>query len=295
MPDLFQRPSVLRGAGSLLFICCLILLPPVLPVSCRKPELQQGAGEEPAGVPDSAAFTVRWTDPGSPVQHLDLFVYGSGGTRSLERHLRLDSLPAEQTLRALPGEKILVGIANSPQGFNLKALERYDAMTQLAFAFADDRPECPVLGGECTTESGVGTVPLRPLLCRIRLAEVANTMDGYELLEEPRVRLTDLPNTAEILRLKDFRPSELIDGGAWVPLPCDVGYFPQKPDIDLWCYPNDTPEDILGTPRPTLVLECRIAGESCCFEVPLPPLPRGCTKEVEITVDGPGSFRYTVH
>lgn len=296
LPDLFQRPGTLRGAGSILpIICYLILLLPVLPLSCRKPELPEPVvEEEPEPVVDSAAFTVRWQAPGAPVRRLDLFVYASEGTRALERHLQLDSLPAEMPFRALPGEKILVGIANSPQRFNLKALERYDAMKQLAFAFQDDDPACPILGGESPTEDGLGTVTLRPLLCRIRLVSVANTMDGYELLEEPRVRLVDLPDNAEILRLEGFRPTELIDGGAWTALPCDIGYFPQHPDIDLWCYPNDLPENILGTPRPALEFECRIGGEPCSFEVPLPPLPRACSKEVELTVDGPDSFRYKV-
>ena len=296
LPDLVQRPGILRGAGSFLTFCCLILLPPVLPLSCRKPDPPEIIEEEPPeAVPDSADFTVRWQRPDAPVRKLDLFVYGSSGTRALERHLQLDSLPTELTLRALPGEKILVGIANSPQRFNLKALERYDAMKQLAFNFTDDDPACPILGGETPTEDGVGTIPLRPLLCRVRLTEVANTLDDYELLEEPRVRLTDLPNSAEILRLEEFRPAELLDSGPWVSLPYEIGYFPQHPDIDLWCYPNDTPENILGTPRPTLEFECRIAGETCSFEVPLPPLSRGSMREVKITIDGPGEHSYWIH
>ena len=66
LPDLVQRPGVLRDAGSFLFICCLILLPPVLPVSCRKPELpESGVEAEPEPVADSAEVRVRWQEPGS--------------------------------------------------------------------------------------------------------------------------------------------------------------------------------------------------------------------------------------
>jgi hypothetical protein len=97
-----------------------------------------------------------------------------------------------------------------------------------------------------------------------------------------------------ILRQQDFRPAELIDATPWTALPCDVGYFPQEPRLSLWCYPNDTPESILGTPRPSLEFECRIGGETCSFEVPLPPLPRGCTKEVALTIDGPDEFHYII-
>lgn len=297
MPGLFQRGVVLRRAGSILVFCCLILLPPVLPVSCRKSDPPESGTpeDEPEAVPDSAVFTVRWTDPGCPVRRLDLFVYGSGGTQELERHLQFSSLPDSLEVKALPGEKILVGIANSPHRFKLNALGRYDAMTQLAFSFTDDDPAWPVLGGECTTRDGAGTVPLQPLLCRIRLVSVSNTMDGYELLEDPRVRLVDLPDAAQILRQKEFRPAEVLDAGPWQALPCDVGFFPQKPAIDLWCYPNDTPENILGTPRPALEFECRIAGGLCSFEVPLPPLGRACTKEVDLVVDGPDEYHYRIY
>ena len=126
------------------------------------------------------------------------------------------------------------------------------------------------------------------------LTKICNTMDGYELLESPRVRLRDLPDAAEILRESEFRPTELIDSDQWIELPYDVGYFAQDLALELWCYPNDTPEDVLGVPRPSLELECCICGSTCSFEVPLPPLPRGCTKQVEITVDGPRNYRYNV-
>lgn len=225
---------------------------------------------------------------------LDLFIYGADGIRPLERQLTLTELQKTLQVPTVPGEKILVGIANSQRRFNRKALERFDAMEKLMFNFTDEDPQYPVLGGFCHTKDLDGEIVLQPLLCRIVLAKVSNTMDDYELLEDPQVRLRDLPDAAEILREDGFRPAELISDGKWATLPCDVGFFPQEPRTELWCYPNDTPEDVLGVPRPTLEFQCLIRGQRCSFEVPLPPLPRGCTKEVEITIDGPGSFRYKI-
>jgi len=248
----------------------------------------------PAEVIDSVLTRIHIQAGGDTVGTLDLFIYGTDGIRPLERHFRLDSLPGELGIPTLPGEKLLVGIANSPRQFSLKALERYDAMEQLAFAFTDDDPARPILAGRATTDGQTGTVTLQPLLCQIILASVANTMDGYELLENPRIRLRDLPATAEILREKDFRPADLIDAGAWVSLPFDIGYFPQEPGVSVWCYPNDTPEDILGTPRPTLEFACEIKGASCSFDIPLPPLPRGCKKEVDLTVDSRDNYSYKI-
>lgn len=296
--DLFQRERLLRRAGSLLFAIFLSVLP-ALTGSCQRLDDGTGEEEEPAApevVIDSVLTRIRFRTDTPVTGRLDLFIYDDAGIRPLERHLRLDSLPATSlNLPTLPGEKRLVAIADSPHNFNLNALARYDAMEQLQYQFADDSPLHPIQGGWTTTQGNEGTVTLQPLLCKVVLVSVANTMDGYELLEEPRVRLCDLPDAAEVLREKDFRPAELIDAGDWVPLPYDVGYFPQLPGIVLWCYPNDTPENVLGVPRPTLELECRIRGETCSFEVRLPPLSRGCTKSVEITVNGPGDFRYAVH
>ena len=294
---LSQHPVDLEGAGSLLTLYyCLLILLAALPVSCQKQPAEAPAEDDapPPAAVDSVLTRVSLHAGGQHVRTLDLFVYESGGTQALEKHLLYDRLPDSLSFPTTSGEKILVGIANSPRRFNLAALGRFDAMQKLTFAFADDDPACPVLGGSATTAGQTGELTLSGLLCRITLRSVANTMDGYELLEEPRVRLIDLPDNAEILREREFRPAELLDAGPWFALPYDVGFFPQEPDISLWCYPNDTPEDILGVPRPSLEFECRIEGELCSFDVPLPPLPRGCSKEVSLTVDGPHKYTYTV-
>ena len=294
LSGLIQRLRTLRSAGPFLFFCYLLLLP-VLPGSCSNAPPAATEEQEPPVEPavDSISTRLSLSAPG-PVKRLDLFIYNTGGTQPLELHRRLDSLPANLTLMTTTGEKRVVCIANSPRDFNLGALGRFDAMQQLAYSFADDNPERPVMGAWCETTSNSGTLVLKPLLCQVILASVANTMDGYELLESPRVRLCDIPDTAEILREQEFRPSELIDSGAWTDLGCDIGYFPKEPRITLWCYPNDTPENILGTPRPTLELECRIQGENCSFEVPLPPLERGSVHEVSITIGGRGDHRYQI-
>ena len=276
--------------------CHYLFLLPALLGSCRKDPVPDAPVDEtpPAPVVDSVLTTVRLEAGGREVRTLDLFIYAPDGIRDLEHHVHLDHLPDELCLRTPPGEKLLAAVANSPRSFNLKALERYDAMEQLGFPFADDDPESPILGGSGTTQELTGTVSLQPLLCRVVLAAVCNTMDGYELLENPRVRLRDLPASAEILRLQDFRPVELLDAGPWAALPYDVGYFPQEPDITLWCYPNDTPEDVLGVPRPTLEFACEIRGSACSFDVPLPPLARGAALTVELIINGPDDFRYKI-
>ena len=289
-----RRP--LRGAGNtLLRYCHYLFLLPALLGSCRKdPVPDLPADDTPVPAVDSVLTTIRLEAGGREVRTLDLFVYAADGIRGLEQHRHLDHLPDELCLRTPPGEKLLAAVANSPRGFNLKALERYDAMERLSFPFADDDPDTPILGGSGATQELTGTDSLQPLLCRVVLSAVCNTMDDFELLENPRVRLRDLPDAAEILRQQDFRPTELLDAGPWTALPCDVGFFPQEPGITLWSYPNDTPEDILGVPRPTLEFACEIRGKTCSFDIPLPPLARAATVKTEITIDGPDDFRYKI-
>ena len=272
-------------------------LPPALLGSCSRqdpePSATDGLPTVPAA-PDSVITKIRFLSDGIPVRRLDIFIYDAGGTQELERHLQLDSLCGELSLPTTAGAKLLVGIANSPYNFNLHALARYDAIRQLSYRFSDDCPEYPIASDACTTSGQSGQLSLHPLLCCVELSSVCNTLDGYVLLEDPQVRLVDLPDGAEVLREKEFRPTALIDAGTWVALPYDVGYFPQQPGIRLWCYPNDTPENVLGTPRPTLQFACSIEGEACTFDVPLPPLSRGSTKRVELTIDGPEDCRYAV-
>lgn len=290
--SLRHRRPLRRAGKSLTRYCYYLFLLPALLGSCWREPVPDGPVDDTPTVPavDSVLTTVRLDAGGREVHALDLFIYASGGIRGLEHHIHLDHLPDELCIRTPPGEKLLAAVANSPRSFNLKALERYDAMEQLSFSFADDDPDAPILGGSGATQELTGTVSLAPLLCRVVLAGVSNTMDGYELLENPRIRLRDLPAGAEILRRKDFRPTELLDAGPWAALPYDIGYFPQEPRVTLWCYPNDTPEDILGVPRPTLEFACEIRGKACSFDIPLPPLARGATVEVGLTVDGPDDY-----
>ena len=290
----FRHRRPLRSAGKLLlcYFTYLCLLPALLG-SCRKetpPEPEPADG--PAPVADSVATRICLQADGAGVGRVDLFVYDTEGVGGLEQHAWMDTLRTEFSLPTLPGDKRVVAIANSPHKLNTKALSRYDAMEKLLFSFVDDDPQRPVLGGSCTTHEQEGTVVLQPLLCQVVLASVSNTMDGFDLLEEPRIRLRDLPAGAEILRDKDFRPTELLDAGEWAPLPCDVGFFTQEPRVTLWCYPNDTPADVLGVPRPTLEFSCRIRGETCSFDIPLPPLPRASRVEVDLTVGGPDEHSY---
>ncbi|MCQ2182578.1 MAG: hypothetical protein MJY89_04140 [Bacteroidales bacterium] len=243
-------------------------------------------------------------ESGELVETLDVFVYGGDGMRELEYHQRvgdgcMDVVSGGECLfveSGSDGPRTAVVVANCPRPFNLKALAKMDSMELLEYEFADEDMSKPLLSGTLTFEPGVdGIVPLRPLLCEVVVSSVSNGLDDYELLEEPSVRLCDMTPSARILQLQEFRPNEVISYGALSKLPNDVGFYTQKPDISLWCYPNDTPENVLGCPRTSMEFNCRILGEECVFPIALPPLGRGSRTNVEIIVNGPEDYNCRVY
>lgn len=149
--------------------------------------------------------------------------------------------------------------------------------------------------------SGSGPEPARcqieltPLLSRVIISAVTNGLSDYELLENPQVRLHGLTPSAKVLQYEEFRPVETIESGTLQPLPCDIGFYTQYPNLSLYCYPNDTPETTLGTPRTSLEFTCKIKGLECSFPISLPPIPRNSITRVELTINGPTDYTADIY
>ena len=231
--------------------------------------------------------------------HLDILLYESDGLGKLVTSCRtsvqeLDSV----TFPCTDGAVNVVVLANLPGHPNTAVLDRFDTVELLQSGFADDDPGHRIASGcgrvdvcgDCVCE-----IVLTPLMSRITLASVTNSMKGYILLEDPRVRLTRVNPTAEVLRQDGFRPSACLDALPGLRLPCDVGFYTQYPETDLWCYPNDTPESTLGIPRTGIEFECEINGRTCVFPSDLPPIPRDAVIRADLTVDSPEDWTWTFH
>lgn len=238
------------------------------------------------------------------IRRTDIFIYDSEGTREMKSHHHFDCGPEQipQTFRLAGGNgsRIFVAICNFPFEFNLKALKQFDSMLLLSLMFQDEDPSEPVMSGyvECNPGS-IGDSPgivihLSPIMCTVILDSVSNALDGYELLEKPRVFLSGRNPEAELLKEKDFRPKEELEEDNPAKLPYDIGFYTQNPGIHLFCYPNDTPEDILGVSRSRIVFECGIEGKSCSFTETLPPFGRGSIISAGITVFSPNEALWDI-
>lgn len=287
----FLLPGILSGHRPVIILISLLLLPPAFLVSSCRREIPDPPPEEEQAVTRDSVLTMIHIDPAAhPVGHIDLLIYDSGGTGQLECHKRIEGLPGDMGIVTVEGEKRIAVIANSPKVLSLAALSRYDALSQLGYGFESDNPQLPLMGGVCLTEKHSGRISLSPLLCEVELHEIGNTLEDYELLESPRVRLRGINSNARIMQQSGFYPEESMDYGEWQELPYDIGMLPQYPEIRMYCYPNETPETTFGTAHTSLELECTIMGTVMNFEVNLPPFGRNSRLKVTITVNGPYDF-----
>ena len=236
------------------------------------------------------------TDGLTRVGNLDLLIYDSDGLGSLETWLNYDSMPDSISFEGAKRTKTVVAIANSPRSFSRRAIERFDSIELLSYDFEEDSPDEPLMSGMCSLlPERSGHVSLTPLMSRIQLGEISNTMKGYARLEDPRIYLENANSYAELLKNSGFRPSEFMPVKEKQRLPYDIGIFAQRPGSELFCYPNDTPESTMGSPQTSLVLECEINGSTCRFPVVLGSIGRNQTLHVDISVAGPELYESKVY
>lgn len=270
-----------------------LLLAVVLSPGCSgTPLIEQESGEKPEQPLEHTADQVRITvkkSARSTTLRTDLFVFDAAGQR--EAYFNFTDSSDVHTISASCGEKSIVAIVNSPYNFNEQAIAKLESLELVKFKFKDDSPTHMAMSGisGCTVADDGETVeleiPVTPLMCHLTLTDVSNNLSGYRRLENPRVRLLSINPEAEILRVDGFRPiGDAIDGET-VFLPCDIGFYTQYPGTTLYCYPDETPENMLGTERTRLMFECEIHDTTRQFEIPLPTMPRGSDCPISLTVD----------
>ena len=296
-PDRVQGNGRLPDRRSIIIVySLLVLLPAFLVFSCRKTEPSTPSTD--SEVPqqrDSAVYILRLNAPVQSIRQLDIFIYETEGIQALEKHISRKDMPLVLEVKLAKGEKTVAVVANSPRRFKTASMSRYSALAQLSYEFKEDDPDAPIMSGTARILEEETEIRLEKMLCEVVLSSIGNTMDDYVLLESPRIRLRGINARVSFFSEEEYLPSETIDKGEWVSLPYDIGYYPQEPGTRLLCYPNETPESNIGQDRTCLEMECTIEGKKCSFMVDLPPFGRASKTEVRLSVDGPGSFSYTVN
>lgn len=300
-PFTFRRPS-----GSVLLHCLILFSllltasPACLITSCK--EKGEDDIQDVHVQVDSSWFYLKlsafseMSDSLPHVRCVDLLLYDADNVGSLESWKRYDYLPDSLAIRGSKKAKRAVAIVNSPRTFNRLAIDRYDSIELLCYEFEEDSSDAPLMSGACQLlPESSGHIQLTPLMSRVQLCEISNTMKGYARLEDPRIYLESMNSSAEIMRGSGFRPSETMEKPLKKPLPFDIGIFSQKPMTELFCYPNESPESTVGSPQTVFVLECEIYGNTCRFPVTLGEIGRNKTIRVDISVGGPELYDSKVY
>lgn len=289
--------SLLIRPASLLSSCLLIVIAGAsLAMGCKPLALENPVDKDHSEPVALTAVDVE-LEASQPFRRVDIFFFEGTGIKAMCHHEKIvlhEPEPALKTLLMVPETAShVVAFANTSREFNDKALSRYDVVQQLEYEFADDSPEFPLMSAEADIETAVVRIAVRPVMCTVRLVEVCNLMEGYELVEEPRIRLRDMNMSAKPLQKSAFYPAGVLDAGEWLPLPCDVGYYAMKPDARLYCYPNETSAESIGS-HTLLEMECIIEGvrRNICIE--LPPFGRESMIEVSLVIEGPWEYSHSV-
>ena len=245
-------------------------------------------GTAPAGSTSFCenALSILISAPGG-VRSLDIFIYRDTLTRPLECHQRLEgAVPDTITLDSRPGERLLVAVANSPALFRLEALQRYDSAEQLEMYYRMEDPDYPLMSATCSFNEGPVKLELSPLLCRVNIFHIANFTG--KALNNVRVQLKGVNSHIQILRSDGFRTIETEDNPAALShpemmlcrIPGEIGEELSTPELTLLCYPFDGE----GPSSTTLVLSASTNGELREWTFPVPPLKRGGSAEMALTL-----------
>lgn len=222
----------------------------------------------------------------SDISSLDIFVFDDDQLRRLDSYSRIDRPETPYiSVTSGAGDKLVVILANCGlKSFTSAEIRTYDALESLRWSLADEDPAAPVMSGECQISAGAdGFTPIQltPLMADVCLdfVKVNFAGRGYRsrTLENASVYLTNISGSAEVLRQDGFRITELENSGS-----LDRGYLAsmRHPEmiysqvtpghwtpVNLYCYPNDAADGLLGSPHTRLVLQGDIDGQTYYYPV----------------------------
>ena len=220
------------------------------------------------------------------IKCLDIFVFDDDELSRIDSYIHYD-LPQGpyQRISSGKGDKHLVVLANVARTYinplNIRNLEQLES---LRYSLKDEDPSFPVMSGEAWFLSGEQetiNVHLSPLISNICLdfVKVNFSGRGYKsrTLENASVYLTNVSGSAEILRNDGFRLNELVNASR-----LDESYLStmrhpemlysrftpgQWKAVNLYCYPNDIAEGVLGSENTRLVVQGDIDGSTYYYPI----------------------------
>lgn len=284
---IWRSPSGTLPQLSLIFLINLLACPALTFCSTQtfpEPLPEKMDPEAPPAVPDSIHISVK---AACKVEKLEIFIYNDAYPRRLIYHFRAES----DGLIAVPepdGDALAVGVANLPGIINEASVRDYESIEQMQLLFSDDSGPLPVMSGisflqKSGEETGVRVLELKVLRAEVVVGEICNEMEGEKVAQSPRVRLRNVPCTAEVFRERDFHPSETFSTG-WTYLRSDIGLNPVNAGLHLRAFPNGGISPLDAMPCVVLDMSFEADGRTRLVSVPVPELERGESRRIDLCI-----------
>lgn len=220
---------------------------------------------------------------------MDLFIFNDDRLRRLDSYQRIDAFHGNMlTAASRRGNKIIVAIANSHRDRDYwKYVNSYDALENVYAILQDENPDALTMTGEIHAEAGSGNIyglEMEPLVSMIHIESFVYDFRGkpYEgaVMENISFFLTNVNSGCGLLKKNGFRPEYMLNIGNLsesdmssmkcpeiLAADCGTPAGSEIDDVTLYCYPNESEEESIGSAFTRLVVRGDING--CTYYYPL--------------------------
>lgn len=268
----------------------LILLPAFLSCTEKDTDFLSGSAlQAEAGITIDAAVPVSET---AEAGCIDIFIFNNDSLGWLDSYQRFNTGFSSGPLTAASrkGDKIIVAVANSAnEKSDWSSISSLEGMMKSTASIWEEDPASPVMCGTAEVSMGEETscsIEMVPLLSEIKVNSLCCDFTGRpyedEVLSDIKIYLINVNAAVPIFHEEDFMPTEIINAAGLSEedmarishpemLSCrmdsQVGNNTVYPGISLYCFPNDCPEQSLGSPFTRLVIEGKLCGHTCYYPI----------------------------
>ena len=219
---------------------------------------------------------------------IDIFVFRDDDLRILDCYQRVESPEYwTGTVCSSSGDRIISVCANSRMAADeWPWIRSRGSLEKMTVSLELERREHPYMSGEVrVTARGnrpiSAEMTLRPLVSEIYLRSISCDFKGKpyegEEITDVKVYLTNINAECGMLEDGDIAPSRVINPAGlchedlelfedpdlvYQEIDRNIGKAWIKPEIKLWCYASNAPEESIGTPFSRLVIEGKISGQT---------------------------------
>ncbi len=226
---------------------------------------------------------------GIPADTLDIFAYDPANGYRIDSYSRIAGAQ-EIRLTLTTGPKRLVILSGmAPGRLTYNDIVTLEHLKKCCGRLEEEDPEHPLLSGMTDLDAGVdprSEVCLTPLLTRIRISHLAAdfTDRSYAgaVVDSVAIYLTNVNCRCPLLEGDGIRAEQFCNCGRWSDadlrrfvtpamlrfnIEGRLGTSPRSIGSSLYCYPNQNPQEEIGSLFTRLVVECRIDGERFYYPV----------------------------